>query len=336
MDIYPWRGLMVDTARHMPSLTWLYRTVDTLNSLNFSTLHVHLSDDQGFRFESKKFPRLNEIGSWRRETAVGKNFPSERSPSVVYEGDGVRYGGYYTQEELRGLVSYARGKNITVVPEIDIPGHTSALLASYPNLGVGAVPREVATWWGVFKCGLADTPQTHEFVRELFTELCEVFDSPYIHIGGDEVQPGVYSNPGSPDRILKTALDTVRKHGRTPIVWDEAASFALSEGAVIMNWRKLGIGIEHLSRGGRVIFCPSQFFYFDFYQKDPATEPLAIGGYLPAEIVAGFKLGPDIIQRYGDRILGIQANLWTEYMPTEEHMDYMLLSRLRMMSTLRP
>lgn len=327
---------MIDTARHMPSIEWLYRTVDTLASLNFSTLHLHLSDDQGFRFESKKFPLLNQIGSWRTETAVGKNFPSERSPATKFEGDGVRYGGFYTQDELRTLVSYAAQKNITIVPEIDIPGHTSAILAAYPHLGAGVVPREVATWWGVFSCGLADTPEAHEFVRELFHELCDVFDGPYIHIGGDEVQPDVYSTPESPKNLLKTALHTVKERGRTPLVWDEAATLALEENAIIMNWRKLGIGVQHLSQGGRVIFCPSQFFYFDYYQKDPATEPLAIGGYLPAEIVAGFKLGPDIIERYDDRIVGIQANVWTEYMRDEAHMDYMLLPRLRVMSTLKP
>lgn len=327
---------MVDTARHMPSVEWLYRTVDTLSSLNMSILHLHLSDDQGFRFESKKFPLLNEISSWRKETAVGKNFPSERSPETKFEGDGIRYGGYYTQEELRALVSYAAEKNITIVPEIDIPGHTSAILAAYPSLAAGVPPDDVSMWWGVFNCGLADTPEVHDFIKELFNELCDVFDGPYIHLGGDEVQPGVYEKPESPESLLKIAINTVRARGRTPIMWDEAAKLALEEDVIIMNWRKLGIGINHLTLGGRVIFCPSQFFYFDYYQKDPATEPLAIGGYLPCEIVAGFKLGPDIIERYGNQIIGIQANLWTEYMKDEKHMDYMLLSRLKIMSNLKP
>lgn len=327
---------MVDTARHMPSVVWLHRTIDTLAALNFSILHLHLSDDQGFRFESKKFPLLNEVGSWRKETAVGKQFPSERTPEVLFVGDGVRYGGYYSQDELRELVSYAAKKNITIVPELDIPGHTSAILAAYPYLAAGTVPKEVATWWGVFPCGIADTPEGHAFVQELFEELCDVFDGPYIHVGGDEVQPQVYSDPRSPSKLLKTALNTVRARGRTPIMWDEAAALALEEDVPIMNWRKLGIGIQHLVSGGEVIFCPSQFFYFDHYQKDPATEPLAIGGYLPVEMVRGFKLGPDVIERYGDRILGIQANLWTEYMRNEAHMDYMLLPRLEAVSTIRP
>lgn len=336
MNQYSWRGLMVDTARHMPSIAWLHTTVDTLATLGFSTLHLHLSDDQGFRFESKKFPLLNEISSWRTETAVGKNFPSERTPDVTFRGDGARYGGYYTQDELRQLVSYAATKNITVVPELDIPGHTSAILAAYPHLAAGVVPKEVARWWGVFPCGLADTPEAHDFVRELFNELCDVFDGPYVHLGGDEVQPNVYSNPSSANNLLNTAVEAVKARGRAPIVWDEAAAFALEKDITIMNWRKLGIGIQHLVAGGKVIFCPSQFFYFDYYQKDPATEPLAIGGYLPVEIVRGFKLGPDVIERYGDRIVGIQANLWTEYMRDEAHMDYMLLPRLKAMSTLTP
>lgn len=334
---YEWRGLMLDTVRHMPSLDYLYKTVDKLNKLDLNKLHLHLSDDQGFRLEIEKYPKLNTISSFRSETAIDKNFSSKWTNFAPFIGDGKKYGGFYTKKELKSLVEYARGKNVEIIPEVDIPGHMTAILAAYPEFSAGQAPSDVKTYWGIFNNVISDQPESINFLKDIFDEVCEIFTSKYIHIGGDEVPLDNYSNDlNIPQNILREIVNYLNTKNRTVILWDEAASLAIETDSVIMNWRKLEYGINHLIKGGKVIFCPNNFFYLDYYQKDPSTEPLAIGGYLPIEIVSSFKLGKDIIEKYGKSILGIQANLWTEYTNTEKKMDYMLYPRLKAFSQLKP
>ena len=318
---YKWKGLMLDCARHMPSLQYLHKTIDKMAELNLIKFHLHLSDDQGFRFESKKFPKLNAIASFRDETAIGKNFPTKWTNFAPFIGDSQKHGGFYTQEELKKLVVYAKIKGVEIIPEIDIPGHATAILTAYPEFSAGKAPEKVSTHWGIFDNVISDSNESLLFLKELFDEVCEVFNGEHIHIGGDEVP---IENYGGNISIQKNILRELSKHlngkNKNVIMWDEAADVALETGNIIMNWRKLEFGIGQLIKGGKVIFCPNQFFYLDYYQKDPSSEPLAIGGYLPKEIVVGFKLGEDIWEKYGDKILGIQANLWTEYLNTEEKM----------------
>ena len=337
MNNYSWRGLMIDTARHMPSVEYLKETLARMSQLGLTTLHLHLSDDQGFRFESKVFPNLNIIGSYRRETVVGKNFPSKWNGDVKYVGDGIRYGGYYSQSDLKALVQYATESGIDIVPEIDVPGHATAILAAYPEFSENEPPKETATCWGIFSNVMKNSKESIHFLVTLLDEVMTIFPSQYIHLGGDEVPHGSYkSSPNDEKDILLALARHVRGKGRVPVFWDEASDVALETDGIIMNWRKIEYGIQHLNKGGSVVFCPNTYFYLDYYQKDPESEPLAIGGYLPIEVVSSFTLGHDILTKYGNQIYGIQANLWTEYMPTEQSMNYMLYPRLEAFARLKP
>lgn len=329
-ESFEWRGLMIDTVRHMPSINWLYKKVDELNGLGMNKLHLHLSDDQGWRVEIKKYSKLQEIAAWRSETVVGKNFPAFWDPFRKYIGDGKRYGGYYTQEELKSLVAYAKSKGVDIVPEIDLPGHSTAPLSAYPQYAAGSAPQAPATYWGVFDNVLAYTPEALQFIKNILDEVIEIFPSQYIHLGGDEVPLTNYNNDKEiPHKILIELIQHVQSRGKMAIVWDEALDVAVETGSVVMAWHSLEAGYETLEKGCKVIFCPTSHCYFDFYQRDPETEPLAIGGYLPISTVEQFCIAPHILEKYKSQVLGIQANLWTEYMPTEEQMDYMLYPRLK-------
>ena len=327
---FAWRGLMIDTVRHTPSINWLYQKVDELSGLGMNKLHLHLSDDQGWRVEIKKYSKLQEVAAWRSETVVDKNFPTPWNPFTKYIGDSKRYGGCYSQEELKSLVTYARSKGVDIVPEIDLPGHLTALLSAYPQYAAGTAPTAPATYWGVFDNVLAHTPEALQFIKDILDEVMEIFDSQYIHLGGDEVPLTNYGgNKEIPHKILRELIQHVQSHGKTAILWDEALDVTVETGSVVMAWHSLEAGYEALGKGCKVIFCPTSHCYFDFYQKDPEGEPLAIGGYLPVSTVEQFCIAPHILEKYKSQVLGVQANLWTEYMPTEAQMDYMLYPRLK-------
>jgi hexosaminidase len=326
---FEWRGLMIDIVRHMPSIEWLHKKVDELSELGMNKLHLHLSDDQGWRVEINKYPKLQEVAAWRSETVVDKNFPTPWNPFAKYVGDGKRYGGCYSQKELKNLVTYARSKGVDIVPEIDLPGHITALLSAYPQYATWPAPTAPATCWGVFDNVLAHTPEALQFIKNILDEVVEIFDSQYIHLGGDEVPLTHYAgNKEIPHKILYELIVHVQSRGKIAIVWDEAVDVASETGSVVMAWHSLEAGYEALEKGCKVIFCPISHCYFDFYQGDPETEPLAIGGYLPPSTVEQFCIAPHILEKYKSQVLGIQANLWTEYMPTEAQMDYMLYPRL--------
>lgn len=309
---------------------YLKSLIDRMENLNLNRLHLHLTDDQGWRFESIKYPRLHEVGSVRRETVVGKQFHFFNNK---YKGDGKVYGGYYKQSELKELVTYAKRKGIDIVPEIDLPGHSTALLYAYPEYSFGEPPREVATYWGVFNNVLKTDDQTLDFVFDIFDELMEVFDSKYIHIGGDEVHVPGYDKDYILLRLAKYLVDC----GRVPVVWDEAWEIAKEYDGVVMVWHSLTDLSKIINNQVYAICCSSSHLYFDYY-KSPniKSEPIAIGGYIPVEKVRelGVALSNNkfINSQNKKFLLGVQGQIWTEYMPSPKDVDYMIEGRLEALS----
>lgn len=345
---FGYRGMHLDIARHFQSVDFIKKYIDLLALHNVNKFHWHLTEDQGWRIEIKKYPRLTEIGSQRKETVIGKNSG---------EFDGTPHGGFYTQDEIRDVVKYAQERYITVIPEIDMPGHMLAALAAYPELGCTGGPYEVEDTWGVFDDILcAGQEKTYEFVEDVLTEVMELFPSEYIHIGGDEAPKTRWETcPHCQAKIRELGLKDDAKHkkefylqsyftervekflnahGRKLIGWDEILEGTLAPNATVMSWRGMGGGIEAAQMGHDVIMTPTNYAYFDYYQTNVTEdEPLAIGGYLPLEVVYGFEPVPDVLtDEQKKHILGPQANLWTEYIKTADHVEYMTLPRLAAMS----
>ncbi len=340
---FAYRGAHFDTSRHFFTVDEVKTYIDMLALHNMNRMHWHFTEDQGWRIEIKKYPKLTEIGSKRSETVIGKN-------SGKY--DGVPHEGFYTQEEAKEIVKYAAERFITVIPEIDIPGHMQAALASYPELGCTGGPYEVWKMWGVSEDVLCiGNDQSLKFLEDVFAELIEIFPSEYIHIGGDECpkvrwaqcpkgqarikQLGLKSDAKhtKEERLQSYVISHVEKflneHGRQIIGWDEILEGGLAPNATVMSWRGEGGGIEAAKQHHDVIMTPNTYLYFDYYQsKDTDNEPLAIGGYLPVERVYSYEPMPKSLtpdeQKY---IKGVQANLWTEYIPTFSHAQYMVLPR---------
>ena len=342
---FSYRGVHLDCARHYFPVAVIKQYIDLLALHGCNQFHWHITDDQGWRFEVKALPDLAAKGSIRQQTVIGRN-------TGIY--DGQPYGGYYTQDDCREIVSYAAERYINVIPEIDLPGHMQAALHVYPNLGCTGGPYPVWQVWGVSGDVLcAGNPEVLTFIKTVLGELCDVFPSELIHIGGDECPKGRWKNcPKCQAKIrelqlkddgrhsLENQLQTYINHeveqflatrGRNLIGWDETLEGGLTEGAVVMSWRGVNGGVEAARQHHRVIMTPTDYCYIDYYQlKDTWNLPLAIGGYVPASKVYSFEpLVPgkltDDEQQY---ILGPQVNLWTEYIAAPEHLFYMLLPRL--------
>ena len=342
---FSYRGVHLDCSRHYFPVAVVKQYLDLLALHGCNQFHWHITDDQGWRFEVKALPDLAAKGSIRQQTVIGRN-------SGVY--DGQPYGGYYTQDECREIVRYAAERYINIIPEIDLPGHMQAALHVYPNLGCTGGPYPVWQVWGVSDDVLcAGNPEVLTFIRTVLGELCDVFPSQLIHIGGDECPKGRWKScPKCQAKIrdlglkddgkhsLENQLQTYINHeverflasrGRNLIGWDEILEGGLTEGAVVMSWRGVNGGIEAARQHHRVIMTPTDYCYIDYYQlKDTWNLPLAIGGYVPASKIYSFeplvpgKLTEDE-QQY---ILGPQVNLWTEYIAAPEHLFFMLLPRL--------
>ena len=346
---FAYRGMHLDVSRHFWSVDEVKRYLDVMTVYKLNRLHWHLTDDQGWRAEIKAYPKLTEVSAWRNGTVIKKDWGSN---------DGIRYGGFYTQEEMKEVVAYAAERGITVIPEIDLPGHMVAALAAYPELGCTGGPYEVWTRWGVAKDILcAGNDQVFTFLEGVFTELMEIFPSEYIHIGGDECFGGD-AEPDRPDPwdvcpkcaarmkalgikkgpqakhylqnyVTARVQAFLNAHGRRVIGWDEILDGTLAEGATIMSWRGVEGGIKAAAKGFDAIMTPTSFMYFDYYQSyEQDKEPFGIGGYLPLEQVYGYEPYDGIAAGAEKHILGVQANLWTEYIATPEHLEYMLLPRL--------
>jgi len=334
---FSYRGMMLDCSRHFLPLSFVKRYIDLIALHNMNTFHWHLTDDQGWRIEIKQYPKLTEIGSKRAETVLGRI-------SDVY--DGKPYGGFYTQEEAREIVKYAAERYITVIPEIDMPGHMQAALAGYPELGCTGGPYEVRKIWGVSDEVLClGNEKTYEFCQNVLDELMQIFPSEIIHIGGDEApQRRWKACPRCKAKMAELGIDSkkiqgyftnriekfVNSKGRRILGWDEILDGDINQSAMVMSWRGLEPGIKAAHKGHNVIMSPVDYAYFDYYQvKDNWKEPQSIGGNLPIEKVYSYEPLPDSINAEVQKhILGVQANLWTEYIETPNHAEYMVLPRM--------
>ncbi len=334
---FVYRGMHLDVGRHFFPVSFIKRYIDLMATYKMNTFHWHLTEDQGWRIEIRQYPRLTTVGSQRKETILAKNFDP-------YIGDGVPHGGYYTQQEIREVVDYARLHYVNVIPEIEMPGHSLAALAAYPEYACTDGPFEVATRWGIHDDIYCPKEETFEFLENVLTEVMELFPSPYIHIGGDEapkrrweeseMAQQVIRREGLADEhelqsyFIKRIERFLVQHGRRLIGWDEILEGGLAPEATVMSWRGVAGGIEAAKQGHRVIMTPTSHVYFDYYQGDPASEPLAIGGYTPLEKVYGFEPVPDeLTAEEAALVLGAQGNVWTEYMKTTDYVEYMVFPR---------
>ena len=336
---FSYRGLHLDCSRHMFSVEEICSLLDLMEMHKLNRFHWHLTDDQGWRIEIKSHPRLTQVGAWRDGTMVGKDFGSN---------DGVRYGGYYTQEELHYVVEYAAARGITIVPEIDLPGHTQAVIAAYPELGCNGGPFEVLTKWGVSDDVIcAGNDKVFEFLEDVLDEICEIFPSEYIHIGGDEARKdrwkvcpkcqarikaeGLKDEAELQSWFIRKIENYLNSKGRRIIGWDEILEGGVTKTATGMSWRGTKGGIEAARLGNDVIMTPSNYCYLDWYQTaDPAgnAEPLAIGGWLPLRQCYSFDPYDQLTLEQRKYIKGVQCNLWTEYIPDYKQIQHQLLPRL--------
>ena len=338
---FAYRGLMLDVARHFFDIDEIKKILDVMASLKLNRFHWHLTDDQGWRLEIKKYPKLTSISAWRDSSIIGGY--GDFKPFIY---DGKKSGGFYTQDQAREVVKYAADRNIVVIPEIEMPGHSTAVLAAYPELGNGTGPYKVAGYGGVFYTIYNPGEPTFKFLEDVLTEVMAIFPSKYIHIGGDEVPKDEWKNSPFAQQVIKDNhlknenelqswfIDRIEKflnkNGRNLIGWDEILEGGLSPNATVMSWRGEQGGIDAAKLGHNVIMSPGGYMYLDHAQaKDNATEPLAIGGFLPLDVVYNYSprpaaLSPDQ-QKY---IIGVQANTWTEYIPTNNKLEYMLFPRV--------
>jgi len=343
IEDYPqfrWRGAHLDVCRHFFDTKFVKKYIDLLAKHKMNTFHWHLTEDQGWRIEIKKYPQLTQIGSVRKETIVDKNFDP-------YVGDGKEYGGFYTQEEIKEIVAYANDRFITIVPEIEMPGHSLAALAAYPNLSCTGGPFEVMTKWGVsddIYCVGNDS--VFYFLQDVLDEVLDLFPSKYIHIGGDEAPKTRWEScPRCQTRIKAEGLKDehelqsyfitriekyLNSKGRQIIGWDEILEGGLAPNTAVMSWRGEKGGIEAANQNHYVVMTPGKPCYFDHYQsEDREKEPLAIGGYNSLQAVYEYNPIPTELPKDKQKyILGSQANVWTEYIPTSQQVEYMTYPRL--------
>ena len=337
---YSWRGMHLDVSRHFFSTEFVKKYIDYLAMHKMNTFHWHLTDDQGWRIEIKKYPKLTAVGGYREGTLIGHY--GEKVPRY----DNVRYGGFYTQEQIKEVVKYAQDRYITVVPEIEMPGHALAALTAYPELSCTGGPFKVGQTWGVFDdIFCAGNEQTFAFLQDVLTEVMPLFPSKIVHIGGDEAPKTRWKTcPKCQARIKAEHLKDehelqsyfvqrmekfVNGKGKTIIGWDEILEGGLAPNAAVMSWRGMEGGTAAARQKHQVVMTPGEFVYFDHAQGDPALEPLNIGGYLPLEKVYSFEPTPkELTAAEKKYILGAQANLWTEYIPTEQYAEYMVLPRM--------
>ncbi len=336
---FTYRGMHLDVGRHFFGPSFVKRYIDMLARYKINRFHWHLTEDQGWRIEIERYPLLTEISAFRSETILEKNFDP-------YVGDGERYGGFYTQAEIRDIVQYAADRFITVVPEIEMPGHTLAVLAAYPELACTDGPFEVGTVWGVHSDIFCPREETFAFLENVLTEVMELFPGEYIHIGGDEAPKvrweesafaqDVIRREGLADEhelqswFIQRIERFLNANGRRLIGWDEILEGGLAPDATVMSWRGTEGGIEAARQGHDVVMTPTSRLYFDYYQSEQRDdEPLAIGGFLPLEQVYAYEPVPEeLTEEEAGHILGAQGNVWTEYMKTEQYVEYMVFPRM--------
>jgi len=335
---FPYRGMHLDVCRHFFSPDEVKKYIDLLAFHKMNKFHWHLTEDQGWRIEIKKYPKLQEQAAFRKETLIG------HYNDQPHKYDGKRYGGFYTQDEIKDIVTYAQERHITIIPEIELPGHSQAALTAYPELGCTEGPFEVLTKWGVSNEVYCPTEETFTFLENVLLEVMELFPSEYIHIGGDECPKIRWKESAFCQKLIKDKnlkdehglqsyfIGRIEKflnsHGRNIIGWDEILEGGLAPNATVMSWRGVAGGIEAAKQKHNVIMTPNSHCYLDYYQSDHTDEPLAIGGFLPLKTVYSYEPIPEELtseqQKY---IQGIQGNVWTEYIPTFEKLEYMAFPR---------
>lgn len=341
---FAYRGMHLDVSRHFMPVEFVKKYIDLMSRYKFNRFHWHLTDDQGWRVEIKKYPKLTEIGSKRKESVKDRNLQP-------YIGDGVPVEGYYTHEQIKDVVAYAKARYITVIPEIELPGHSSAALAAYSEFGCKQdYQYKVQTTWGIFKEVYCPTEQTFKFLEEVISEVVDLFpDSPYIHIGGDEVlkdhwkestfvqelkqKENLKDDHEVQSYFVRRMEKLINSKGKKIIGWDEILEGGVAPNATIMSWRGEKGGIEAAKAKHDVIMAPNTYVYFDYGQGDPAYEPLNIGGYISLEKVYGWNPVPkDLTADEAEFIIGGQANIWTEYLKTPDKVEYMAFPRMLALS----
>ncbi len=329
---FPYRGMHLDVARHFFDVEFVKHHLDLMAYYKFNTFHWHLTEDQGWRIEIKKYPKLTELGAWRTEE------------------DGSKYGGFYTQEEIIEVVAYAKKLHIRVIPEIEMPGHSRAALFAYPELSCTGEKQDIPTTWGVFEdIYCAGNEKTFEFIEDVLDEVIALFPGEYIHIGGDEAPKSRWEEcPKCQARMQKEGLEDehelqsyfikridtyLTSKGKKLIGWDEILEGGLAANATVMSWRGTKGGIAAARQGNQVIMTPSSHCYFDYYQADRNFEPKAIGGYTSLKKVYEFEPVPeDLFTEQKALIIGAQANVWTEYILSNDYVEYMILPRMLALS----
>lgn len=336
---FSWRGMHLDVCRHFFPVDSVKKMLDAMAMHKLNVFHWHLTDDQGWRIEIKKYPLLTAIGGWRKETVVGH---MSANP-LTY--DGQKYGGFYTQQQIKEVVAYAKSRHITIVPEIEMPGHALAALSAYPEYSCTGGPFDVFTEWGETKeafCGGKE--KTFDFIEHILDEVITLFPGAFIHVGGDECSKKRWEKckdciqrmkaghlkdeQGLQSYFMKRIEKYLSLKGKKIIGWDEILQGGLPERASVMSWRGREGGIEASAAGHDVVMTPGKYCYLDHYQGKPDSEPLAIGGYLPLDSVYSFDPLKGIDLSHSKHIVGAQANIWTEYIPTQQHLEYMAFPRL--------
>ncbi|RDC61443.1 Beta-N-acetylhexosaminidase [Adhaeribacter pallidiroseus] len=343
---FKWRGNMLDVARHFFPVAFVKKYIDNLAAYKINTFHWHLTDDQGWRVEIKKYPKLTQISAFRNESLVGAQQLMKKPEDFKY--DGIPHGGFYTQEEIKDVVAYAQKRYITIVPEIEMPGHSVAILAAYPELACKPGPYQTRTLWGISEDIVCPSEETFQFFENVLAEVVPLFPGKYVHIGGDEAPKDRWRESDLVKGIMKKEkLKDVEQvqgwfnnriekfllaKGKKLIGWDEILEGGISPKSTIMSWRGEKGGIEAARHGNEVVMSPASHLYLDHGQNPvphSPVEPLMIGGYLPLEKVYSYNpLSSELTPAQHKYILGVQANLWTEYIPAPEKAEYMLFPAL--------
>lgn len=337
---FEWRGLHLDVSRHFFTTDEVKRLIDLMAFYKLNKFHWHLTDDQGWRIQIDKYPLLTEIGGFRDSTLIG------HYSDVPHQYDHRVYGGYYTKEDIKEVIRYASSREIEVIPEIEMPGHSRAALAAYPELSCTGEKQGSAALWGVFEDIYCSKEESIIFLQDVLNEVIELFPSKYVHIGGDEAPKSRWKECLNCQKVIKEndlkdehelqsyfigRMDAfLTEKGKTLIGWDEILEGGLSPNAVVMSWRGEDGGVQAANQSHYAIMSPTTYCYFDYYQSANENEPVAIGGYLPLEKVYKFSVIPDDLKDSDNArfILGGQANLWTEYIVDFEHLQYMAFPRI--------
>ena len=336
---FKYRGMHLDVGRHFFPVDFIKKYIDLMSMLKMNTFHWHLTEDQGWRIEIKKYPKLQEIAAYRKETLIG------HYSDQPHKFDGKKYGGFYTQEEIKDIVKYASERQIDVIPEIEMPGHSQAALSAYPELGCTGKPIDVATKWGVFEDIYCPKEATFKFLEDVIDEVIALFPGKYIHIGGDEAPKTRWKNCAHCQSLIKkenlkdehglqsyfiTRMEKyINSKGKQIIGWDEILEGGLAPNATVMSWRGTNGAVIAAKQQHEVILTPGSHCYFDHYQSTKESEPLAIGGFLPLEKVYSFNPIPkELTKEEAKYVLGAQGNVWTEYMKDSKQVEYMAFPRM--------